>query len=403
MPSSSALRVQIESVLAQRVPSALTPVARVQRDLAATGLASLDSLLHGGLPVGAISELVGPPSSGRTSTALAFLAQRTLQGQVCAWVDVQDAFDPASAAANGVALEQVLWVRCGARDAALVIRNAERVSQASAGAVPPARAVSAVQHGCGGMHPRGEARGMDMAVAELMQRRAGHVRDKTIGTPGVVNRPLGHVPRQEQVSSDRAPKRRGPQVSGLGLQTAGLGLQRPGHDETVCPRCAEAAHKPRPAKPFVAAAPIVKNSLRGPSTYAAKQRLPAWTLLDQALRATDLLLQAGGFSTIVLDMGDTPPEQAMRIPLATWFRYRQAADQARTTLLVLAQRACVGSSAEVVVRFDPLQTSAAGGRLMQSAQFHATVTKQRFAPAIDFGTRRKPVASTWSSGMREVV
>ena len=43
---------------------------------------------------------------------LSFLAQRTAAGQVCAWVDADDAFDPESAAANGVNLRQLLWVRC---------------------------------------------------------------------------------------------------------------------------------------------------------------------------------------------------------------------------------------------------------------------------------------------------
>ncbi|MDQ2834513.1 MAG: hypothetical protein M3Y50_12345 [Acidobacteriota bacterium] len=40
---------------------------------------------------------------------------------------------------------------------------------------------------------------------------------------------------------------------------------------------------------------------------------------------TDLLLQAGGFSAIVLDLGSIAPEHVSRIPLATWFRYGAAA------------------------------------------------------------------------------
>ena len=46
---------------------------RVIREVAATGVSAIDVLLGGGLPVGAISELTGPQSSGRTSLALAFL------------------------------------------------------------------------------------------------------------------------------------------------------------------------------------------------------------------------------------------------------------------------------------------------------------------------------------------
>jgi RecA/RadA recombinase len=76
------------------------------------GVPAIDSLLDGGFPVGAITEITGTKSSARTTLALSFLAQRTAEGQVCAWVDVNDTFDPESAAANGVALGRLLWVRC---------------------------------------------------------------------------------------------------------------------------------------------------------------------------------------------------------------------------------------------------------------------------------------------------
>jgi hypothetical protein len=44
---------------------------------------------------------------------LAAMAQSTSREHVCALVDASDAFDPASAAAVGVRLERLLWVRCG--------------------------------------------------------------------------------------------------------------------------------------------------------------------------------------------------------------------------------------------------------------------------------------------------
>lgn len=65
----------------------------------ATGIESVDEVLQGGLPVGAISELVGPECSGRTSLALSFLARMTQASKVCTWVDISDTLDPPSAAA----------------------------------------------------------------------------------------------------------------------------------------------------------------------------------------------------------------------------------------------------------------------------------------------------------------
>jgi hypothetical protein len=41
------------------------------------------------------------------------LAASTANLEICAYVDTSDAFDPCSAASGGVALEQLLWVRCG--------------------------------------------------------------------------------------------------------------------------------------------------------------------------------------------------------------------------------------------------------------------------------------------------
>ena len=107
MTSASTLRLQIESALAQRIPSALTPTPKMIRPVAATGIPPLDDMLGGGLPIGAISELVGPECSGRTSAAISFLARTTQAAKVCAWIDVSNAFDPASAARR-----VSIWLGC---------------------------------------------------------------------------------------------------------------------------------------------------------------------------------------------------------------------------------------------------------------------------------------------------
>src|SRR5690242_19664730 len=83
-----------------------------------TGIAPLDALT-GGLPRGAISEIFGPPSSGRTSTMVSILAEATANDEVCALIDGNDAFDPKSAAAAGLDLERLLWVRCHKLDQVL--------------------------------------------------------------------------------------------------------------------------------------------------------------------------------------------------------------------------------------------------------------------------------------------
>jgi hypothetical protein len=82
---------------------------------------------------------------------------------------------------------------------------------------------------------------------------------------------------------------------------------------------------------------------------AEKSDRQAWTSLDLALRATDLLLNAGGFRVIVLDMGDVRAEQVLRVPLASWYRYRLQAENSQALFLFLAQTPCANSCASVVL------------------------------------------------------
>jgi len=104
-------RARLESALGERIPSPFTDPERRVFESVSTGILPLDALT-GGLPRGAITEIFGAPSSGRTSTMVSILVEATANGEVCALVDGNDAFDPKSAAAAGLALKRLLWVRC---------------------------------------------------------------------------------------------------------------------------------------------------------------------------------------------------------------------------------------------------------------------------------------------------
>ncbi|MDJ0869265.1 MAG: ATPase domain-containing protein [Myxococcota bacterium] len=93
-----------------------------------TGIEAVDALLAGGLPRGRVSEITGAASSGRTSLALALLAQATRTGEVVAVVDAADAFDPASALTAGLDLSRTLWVR--PPDPRIALRCTERLLEA---------------------------------------------------------------------------------------------------------------------------------------------------------------------------------------------------------------------------------------------------------------------------------
>jgi hypothetical protein len=124
MPSTAMPRARVESALGERLSSTLLLREKAAPLTVSTGLAALDALT-GGLPRGALSEITGPASSGRTGVMLAALAKATRHDEACALVDASDNFDPASAAAAGVDLDRLLWVRCGEHNRSS-LRNAPR-------------------------------------------------------------------------------------------------------------------------------------------------------------------------------------------------------------------------------------------------------------------------------------
>ncbi len=92
---------------------------KISREFLTTHVSELNAVLEG-FPRGAITEITGPASSGRTTLLETALAAATSRGEHCALIDGADSFDPHSAAAAGVDLTRLLWVRCaGQADRAL--------------------------------------------------------------------------------------------------------------------------------------------------------------------------------------------------------------------------------------------------------------------------------------------
>jgi|SRR5689334_3019896 len=112
MSSVAVIRAQVE----RRLPGALTVYERQTPEVFPSGIASIDSEI-GGIPKGALTQVCAPVgnTSGRTTLLLSLLAQVTGKDQYCAVVDANDCFDPESAAAGGVCLSRLLWVRCSDR------------------------------------------------------------------------------------------------------------------------------------------------------------------------------------------------------------------------------------------------------------------------------------------------
>jgi hypothetical protein len=336
MSSANALRIQIEASLSKRIPSALSPAAKVLRPTSSTGISAIDELLDGGLPLGALTEMVGPECSGRTSLALSCLARLTQAGKVCAWIDVSNSLRPESVAAAGIDLEHLLWVRCGVSPTRKGLSKAENIftlPEKYKIAPPTKRGL----HGGGfGPHPRNEQKGLSNSLGDLFP-------------------PNALVPRGAE------PQRRG-------------------------------SREPERFHPV---------AIQGEPPKEVTAVTTPWTRLEQALKATDLLLHGGGFSAIVLDMGSIAPSFATRVPLATWFRYRAAAERSQASMLLLSQHACATSIAALVLQMKSEDARCDDDTVFTGLRHSVQVQRQRFIQSSNVRPMKKPAqrvdSASWNS------
>jgi hypothetical protein len=268
--------------------------------------------------------MAGPECSGRTSLALSFVAACTNAGRVCAWVDVSDTLSPESAAAAGIRLDRLLWVRCG------VSPKKEPVQRPSfhlpAQCFAPPVPIKGLYPGGWGAHPRTEANGLAGAIGDLFD------------------------------------------ASAFG------------------PRCAEPQRRTKPEREEGQRASLPQAEV----TVRKLQLRKPWPRMEQAMRATDLLLQTGGFAVVVLDMASLTPETALRVPLATWFRYRAAAERTQTSVVLLTQSACAKSSAGLLLRMDKAAEAGGESTVFTGLECNIEVARERFKAQERVVPLRKP-------------
>jgi hypothetical protein len=259
--------------------------------------------------------------------------------KVCAWIDVSDTLDPESAAAVGVDLSRLLWVRCGIQTMPQARPSAQRTLSLPAKYMVPPPTKKGLHGGGFGSHPRNEVKGLSDAVS---------------------------------------------------------GLLKP---EVFAPRCAEPQRKERPEKEgFEPSTQKIAVERRRATAFPSKP----WARIEQALRTTDLLLQGGGFSAIIFDMGSLAPEHASRVPLATWFRYRAAAEQTQTSILLLTQHSCAKSSVQLLLRLQPGNARRDETTVFTGINHEIEIVRRRFAqlPTNVIPLRKPPqraTAITWQS------
>lgn len=357
------IRNEIETKLSARIPSALSPLEQQAPHLLAFADADLNRLLDGGLPLGSLCEVTGREGAGLTSIALSVLAFAS-QEAACAYVDVSNTFSPHCAASAGVDLSNLLWVRfiqgVAERSRTQTFKTAEiRIDNRR-------EEVQLAQQNCGGPHPRGETKNLAPALKQMLARKQERRLKKQEGTPGYPNQPLGlHTASQEQVDWER------------------FNLGRIDNSDPLrqMDRASAAAARERA---------MVSNAA---STRSRTSQKP-WNRLDGALRATDQILQAGGFRVVVLDLGSLPEEQSLRIPSATWWRFQKAAQKSDAIFLLLTQQSCARSSATCVLQCSP-QTKVNMHGVLTEITHTVEIARQRTAPLL--GKKAPGRVTSWQA------
>ena len=74
--------------------------------------------------------------------------------------------------------------------------------------------------------------------------------------------------------------------------------------------------------------------------------------LEHAFKATDLLLHAGGFGLVILDLGDIEGKEARRIITSWWYRFRRTVEDRPTSIAVISEEACTRSCATLTLELN---------------------------------------------------
>jgi len=221
----------------------------------------VDACLRGGLPRGQLSEFSGPGSCGRMTLLLQLMSAATQRGEIVALIDTCDRLDVASAAAAGVDLDRVLWIR----------------------------------------------------------------------------------------------------GSGSGIRDSGFGIRRSGFE--------------------------TRDQRPGTGDWGQG------TGVDRALKALNLVLQAGGFSLVAIDLADVPPVRLRQIPFTTWPRVQRVIEGSDTACVLLTPEPLTRSAGGLTLSLAGRSTWAGvsdRSRLLQGVDLRVRVVSPR--KRIDGDVRVRAVA-----------
>jgi protein ImuA len=117
--------------------------------------------------------------------------------------------------------------------------------------------------------------------------------------------------------------------------------------------------------------------------------------LEQAIKAAGLVLAAGNFGLVVLDLAETPLDALRRLPFTTWLRLQRLIEGTQTVCLLVAAHPIARSSAGVTLH---LHAAACGGGRFSARLFDGLDIDARVVGARACRLLREDVCVSFSTG-----
>jgi hypothetical protein len=101
-------------------------------------------------------------------------------------------------------------------------------------------------------------------------------------------------------------------------------------------------------------------------------------VIDRAVKALSLVLQAGGFALVAIDLADVPPRVLKSLPYTTWLRVQRIVEGSDTACLLIGPEPLARSAGGLTMLCTGHATwSAAGAREGEPGAAHARLTGLR--------------------------
>jgi len=123
--------------------------------------------------------------------------------------------------------------------------------------------------------------------------------------------------------------------------------------------------------------------------------------VEQAFKATDILIQNGGFGVIAIDLGNVDEKLIRKIPLTTWFRFARVMEALPTALVILlpfsAAQSCAALTLNLGASAQWSGTDAVShSRLISNVEFNVEIGRTRTKKPVQSASNNFTVRPQWA-------